>query len=646
MKSSTKGGFIMNNYDSNVAIVLDFLRANSYGTTAVCAHKRCYRQLKEFLITNNLEFNELNCQRWYLNYRRSIPSGSTNYKGIGISITHLLDVYDVGYIKPIHVVPSKTPYQSLPDSLRKELDVYLESLSKSGYPEVYVSTIRSSTSRFMLFLSNKGLSSVSECTYDSIFAFFLREDQHLNRHKNSCDCAAQNILEFYSAKNVKLIGMALALDSLVIDHIVRDFSFLDDQINEDNPQDVISFSWNDACLFITKFRQCGYKSTNIKASKHILKLLYIFKEMYSKPINERIIWLWFDKTSESLGTSYKQHRRSLYQFLIYLNSKTIITNVTGLPHKKIAFDFICDSLRRPADEFLTLLKREGRAKSTINMYRSSITRFCRFMQSSGITEYNDITANILVEFIRQDKHATIEGKQAYNCKIRRFLMYLSDENIICNKGLFFAVPAIASKTVEIPVVLSDDDIKTILSSCKCGTSPTQLRANAIVMLGLFTGLRASDVISIKFSQIDWNKRTITIVQQKTGKILTVYFPVNVGNALFKYIKYARPASDSPYVFLIHRMPYNNPHPGLCNRALRSILPGSKNYNKTFHSVRKTFATGLLNQNNKIETISDALGHRSDSTVYTYLSLDCERMRMCALPLSSIGIDCKGGDFFG
>ena len=84
---------------------------------------------------------------------------------------------------------------------------------------------------------------------------------------------------------------------------------------------------------------------------------------------------------------------------------------------------------------------------------------------------------------------------------------------------------------------------------------------------------------------------------------------------------------------------------MCNRALRSILPGSNNYNKTFHSVRKTFATGLLNQNNKVEMISDALGHRSDSTVYTYLNLDSERMRMCALPLATIHADYKGGDFF-
>lgn len=645
MKPSTKGGFIMKNYDSNVAVVIDFLKANSYGTTAVCAHKRCYKQLKEFLVTNSLEFSEANCQQWYLQYRKTLPAKSISYKGIGISIIHLQDIYECGYIKPVHIVPSTTPYQMLPVTLRQELDEYLEFLSTYEYQESYISVLRSATSRFMLFLSNNGLSSIKECTYDIIFAFFLRDDQPLNSHKNRCDCYAQNILTYYSSNYEMLLGMSLALDMLIINHIVRDFSFLDDQAYEGASQNDISFSWNDMCLFVSGIKQSGYKKTNINASNHILKLLYIFKEMYSKPLSDKIIWLWFEETSKLTGSCFKQHRRSLYQFLIYLKSKTITTAVTGLPNKKIAFDCICNSLRQPAKELLTLLKREGRAKSTIDMYRSSITRFCSFIQSKEITEYNKITANIIVDFIKQDKHSTFEGKQAYNCKIRRFLMYLADESIIDNKTLYLAVPSITAPKVRIPVTLTDDDIKVILQSGNDTLTPTQLRSYAIVMLGLFTGLRASDIVSIKFSHIDWKSRTINIVQQKTGKIITVYFPVNVGNAVFKYIKNARPKSESPYVFLIHRMPYNNPRPGICNKALRSILPDSKNFNQTFHSVRKTFATGLLDQNNKVEIISDALGHRSDATVYTYLSLDSVRMRMCALPLESIGISWKAGDFF-
>lgn len=63
----------MNNYDSNVAVVLDFLKVNGYGTITVCAHKRCYKQLKEFLITKNLAFSNDNCQQWYAEYRESLP---------------------------------------------------------------------------------------------------------------------------------------------------------------------------------------------------------------------------------------------------------------------------------------------------------------------------------------------------------------------------------------------------------------------------------------------------------------------------------------------------------------------------------------------------------------------------------------------
>lgn len=645
MKPSIKGGFIMNNYDSNVAVVLDFLKSNSYGTTAVFAHKRCYKQLKEFLITNSLEFSDVNCQQWYLEYCKTLPTKSTSHKGIGISLNHLQDAYEYGYIKPVHIVPSKPPYQMLPVTLRQELDEYLEFLSIYEHPESYISVLKSATSRFMLFLSYNGFSSIEECTYDVVFAFFLRDNQPLNSHKNRCDCCAKNILTYYSSKYKKLLGMSLALNMLIINHIVRDFSFLDVQAYKDASKNDISFSWNDICLFVSALKQIGYKKTNTNASNHILKLLYIFKEMYSKPLTEAIIWLWFEETSKLIGLCFKQHRRSLCQFLIYLKSNTITTAVAGLPDKKIAFDCICNSLRQPGKEFLTLLKREGRAKSTIDMYRSAITRFCSFIQSEKITEYNKITANIIVDFIKQDKHSTIEGKQAYNSKIRRFLMYLSDEGIIDNKTLYFAVPSIAAPKVEIPVTLTDNDIKVILQNINDTTTPMQLRANAIVMLGLFTGLRASDVVSIKFSQIDWKSRTINIVQQKTGKLITVYFPVKVGNVLFKYIKYARPKSESPYVFLIHRMPYNNPGPSVCNKALKSILPDSKNFNQTFHSVRKTFATGLLNQNNKVEIISDALGHRSDSNVYTYLSLDSVRMHMCALPLESIGVSWKAGDFF-
>ena len=79
-------------------------------------------------------------------------------------------------------------------------------------------------------------------------------------------------------------------------------------------------------------------------------------------------------------------------------------------------------------------------------------------------------------------------------------------------------------------------------------------------------------------------------------------------------------------------------------ALKRFLSIPRNGSCSFHSVRKTFATQLLDGKTKLELISDSLGHSTDSTVHKYLSLDEERMRSCALSLEDTGISYKGGVF--
>lgn len=158
------------------------------------------------------------------------------------------------------------------------------------------------------------------------------------------------------------------------------------------------------------------------------------------------------------------------------------------------------------------------------------------------------------------------------------------------------------------------------------------------------GFRASDIVSIRFQDINWKKRSITIIQQKTGKLLEMPMPVRTGNVLFRYLSSARPVSSSPYVFILHEAPYNELERNVCRAALIRFLPDRKSENKGFHVTRRTFATGLLMGNTKVELISDSLGHSTDSTVHKYLSLDDERMRLCPLSLEETGISWKGGAF--
>ncbi len=286
----------------------------------------------------------------------------------------------------------------------------------------------------------------------------------------------------------------------------------------------------------------------------------------------------------------------------------------------------------------------GINESTIAMHHSSNFRFCRFLCAIGINRFSDITPQVLHKFNEQDMHKTAEGKAAYNCRIRNFLLYLYDEKLVVSPFLYKALSVQSAPRERIVEILTQDEIRSLWSVNIQTLSPKALRDYATVCIGLTMGFRASDIVSIRFQDINWKKRSITIIQQKTGKLLEMPMPVRTGNVLFRYLSSARPVSSSPYVFILHEAPYNELERNVCRAALIRFLPDRKSENKGFHVTRRTFATGLLMGNAKVELISDSLGHSTDSTVHKYLSLDDERMRLCPLSLEETGISWKGGAF--
>lgn len=207
-----------------------------------------------------------------------------------------------------------------------------------------------------------------------------------------------------------------------------------------------------------------------------------------------------------------------------------------------------------------------------------------------------------------------------------------------------ALPTLAAPRTSIVKTLSKEDAASIWAVDPGTLSPKELRDYAIVCIGLSMGFRASDIVSLRFADVDWKNRSISIIQQKTGKALTMPMPVKTGNILFRYIRDGRPESDSPYIFIRHEAPYDGVKRGVCRNALRRFIDPLDGNGCSFHIVRKTFATNLLAGGVNVELISDSLGHSTDGTVHKYLSLDEERMRMCPLSLADTGISCKGGAF--
>ena len=66
----------------------------------------------------------------------------------------------------------------------------------------------------------------------------------------------------------------------------------------------------------------------------------------------------------------------------------------------------------------------------------------------------------------------------------------------------------------------------------------------MILLAAELGLRIGDIRSLKFSEIDWERKELNITQNKTGQVLCLPMTDSVGWALIDYLQNGRPVSKA------------------------------------------------------------------------------------------------------
>ena len=622
----------MDSYDTNVENVMTFLRSNQYSASVFNQHKNCYKAMRSFLQENNLEYSDQSVAEWLKMIQCTL--NQRQYASAKHCMAQLRDMYCHGCILPGHLGPQASAYALLLPEAKAEVDEFISSRRNNLCSDA----CRIACSRFMLYLQHQGILSVRQLTYEMLFSFHKEDDHRSSKTKDVYENHVRALLKYHAKHGRCSSGFGLAMNKQLIPQIIR--AYCSDFRQSPGDEDM---NWPSVETFLLRMKQNRYSKTVLKSSKHTLSLLYIFLDMHSLRLNQSVLWRWFELAKPVLGTGWKQARRTLSQYWVYLETNVLTTKVTGNPHAVVAFDLLPDWCRLELQDYLYLLKREGRQDSTRTLCRSSNLRFCNYLIRLGVSSFSELTPQHLQAFNLLDRHNTAEGKAACNSKIRGFLGYLIERGLIDNPHLSRAIPSACAPRTELVEVLSREEVQQIWSVNASMLSSRALRDYAIVCIGLGMGFRASDIAALRYQDIDWAKHSISLVQQKTGKIVSLPMPTRVGNALFLYLKDGRPQSDSPYVFIGHKVPYDKLERGVCCRALKRFIPKQMKPGQGFHIVRKTFATNMLRGNARIERIADALGHSSGDTVSTYLSLDEERMKLCPLPLANLEICYKGGD---
>lgn len=274
------------------------------------------------------------------------------------------------------------------------------------------------------------------------------------------------------------------------------------------------------------------------------------------------------------------------------------------------------------------------AGSTVKTARSAIRTFFFELEARGWQSFDGITLAEVSSTITYMAMRYNGGLHSAIFSVRVFLRHLY-ENHFTLENLSLAVPEMVARRTIFREGFSAVEIERLLDAPDVET-PIGKRDYAIMLLAAQTGLRACDIVNLKREDIDWRAREIRIVQQKTGKPLSLPLEPESGNAIADYLLNARPESDLPYIFLCHvgiLRPINNRSASaIVTKYLRRSEIVSTIPRRGFHSFRRSFGTRLLQNEIPLELLRQLLGHSKIDSAKPYLSVDELGLKNCALGL--------------
>jgi site-specific recombinase XerD len=391
-------------------------------------------------------------------------------------------------------------------------------------------------------------------------------------------------------------------------------------------------------LFHEVLRKYQYSKPVLLTSETALRLLFIVLDMSNVHYSAALADSWIASEGHRLfKSSFVMARRGIELFDEYIKVGTI-DPCKWKKRSPSEVELLPEWCRISVVHFIEQKTKEGRSPREIYHHGHAAAKLCQFLIEKGVIGFNLMTPEIIKEFNLQNHHRTATGKNAFNGIIRKFLIFLYRECFYDQPNLHLALPSGSVSRERIIDVLTADEKKQIQLHKEKSISPLELRDTAIIEIGLKMGFRGQDIINLKLSDIDWKSRTIRLIQSKTSVEIWLPMSNGVGNAIYRYIKEGRPSViDDSHVFLKARAPYGLISPAVCRHAMERVLPERNILGSKFHVTRRTFATDLLKKETKTSMIADALGHSNIGTIHKYLSLDEERMRLCSLSLTEIGL---------
>ncbi len=265
-------------------------------------------------------------------------------------------------------------------------------------------------------------------------------------------------------------------------------------------------------------------------------------------------------------------------------------------------------------DYLTEVKKSS--GNTISSYKRDLLKMCKYFKSNGIEGVQDLNSTDLSTYIGTlDKQGMSSATISRNiASIKSFFMYLFKNKVViedCADKL--KAPKIDKK---VPEILSIEEINLLLNQPSDRTNK-EIRDKAMLELLYATGLRVSELISIKLEDVNLTLNYILCKDVNKERVIPIENAAK--HALENYIKNARPdmCGNSDLLFT------NLKGEKMTRQGFWKLI---KSYAKragiekdiTPHMIRHSFAAHLVTNGADLKAVQEMLGHSDISTTQIYL----------------------------
>lgn len=267
-------------------------------------------------------------------------------------------------------------------------------------------------------------------------------------------------------------------------------------------------------------------------------------------------------------------------------------------------------------ELNNYLTRKGYSKKTIKSYCNHLARFLLFSNAK-----DDI------ETINEYLFYLLKTKNSSHTYVNQMINAIKLSLLVQGKEVDDITRIVRPKKEKtLPKVLSQDEIRALFEST------SNVKHKTMLMLGYSCGMRVSEVAELKVSDIDSSRMIVLIRQGKGRKDRITTLSEKMLVQLREYHHMYRP---DDWMFESQDRLSN-----ITTRTIQRVFNESKVKAKirkeaTFHSLRHSYATHLLEAGVDLRYIQELLGHNSSKTTEIYTHVSTKSLRDIVNPLDRL-----------